>query len=51
MELEKSNITFLIPETDLLFRHAATFRYTRAQRIRRIGHILKIDTERAVKRE
>jgi len=50
MELEKSYITFLNPEIDLLFRHAATVRYTRAQRIRRIGHIVKIDKEREVKR-
>jgi len=50
MELEKSYITFLNPEIDLLSRHVATVRYTRAQRIRQIGHIVKIDKERAVKR-
>ena len=43
-------LTFFIAEIDLLFRHAATVRYTRSQRIRRSGHIVKIDKERAVKR-
>jgi hypothetical protein len=50
MELEKSCITFFIAEIDLLFRYAAIARYTRAQRVRRIGHIVKIDKERTVKR-
>jgi hypothetical protein len=50
MELEKSYITFFIAEIELLFRHAAIVRYTRAQRIRRIGHIVKIGKERTVKR-
>jgi hypothetical protein len=48
--LKKSYITFFIAEIDLLFRHAAIARYTRSQRIRRSGHIVKIDKERTVKR-
>jgi len=37
-------------ETDLLFRHADTVRYIRAQRIGRIGHIVRMDKEGTVKR-
>jgi hypothetical protein len=50
MELKKSYLTFFIAEIDLLFRHAAMVRHTRSQRIRRSGHIVKIDKERTVKR-
>jgi len=50
MELEKSYIIFFIAKIELLFRHAAIVRYTRAQRIRRIGRIVKMDKERTVKR-
>jgi hypothetical protein len=33
----------------LLIRHADTIRYIKAQRIRRIGHIVRMDKERTVK--
>jgi hypothetical protein len=37
-------------ETDLLIRLADTIRYVKAQRIRRIGHIVRMDKEMPVKR-
>ena len=35
---------------DLLTKHAGTVRYIREQRIRWIGHFVRMDKERAVKR-
>ena len=37
-------------ETDLLIRLADTVRYVKTQRIRRIGHIVRMDKEMSVKR-
>ena len=34
----------------MLIRHADTVRYIKVQRIRRIGHIVRMDKERTVKR-
>jgi hypothetical protein len=37
-------------EKELLIKHADVFRYIRAQRIRWIGHNVRMDKERTVKR-
>jgi hypothetical protein len=37
-------------EIELLIKHADTGRYIKAQRIRWIGHIVRMDTEKMVKR-
>ena len=37
-------------EKDLLIKHADVFRYITAQRIRWMGHIVRMDKERTVQR-